>query len=117
MKETERYSKKEQQTRDMMNLCIDTLHKMHGQNLPASFWVTLDMLADAFDIYYSAHSNIISKDVTDKYNTRNPATAVFSQQQLYINRLLNNLGLTPMAAHKMTKNSDAMPSELDEFMS
>ena len=116
MKEQERYKDKSQDTQKMMGACLDTLHKIHGAVIPSSFWVTLDMLADSFEIYYAAFSSVLTDGTHTKFNTKNPATAVFSQQQLYINRLLNNLGLTPMAAHKMTKNGDAMPSELDEFM-
>ena len=118
MKEQERYKNHDKRTQERIAECLATLHKIHGKDLSDSYWVALDLMADSFDIYFTALDSIKTTGVigNEKFKSKNPALPCMAQQQLYINRLLNNLGLTPMALNKMKKGADAMPSDLDEFL-
>lgn len=115
---TERYKNYPERTQKRIGEVLETLHKQHGEKLPQAYWATLDMLADSYEIYFEALDSIKKKGViaNEKYKTKNPALPLVSQQQLFITRLLNTLGCTPVSAAKMKKSNDSMPSELDEFL-
>ena len=114
----ERYKDYPARTKKRIQEVLETLHKQHGETLPQAYWATLDLLADSYEIYFEALDSIKKKGViaNEKYKTKNPALPLISQQQLFITRLLNNLGCTPVSAAKMKKSNDSMPSDLDEFL-
>ena len=115
------YKKYPQKVQEYMQNVIDCL-KQDYKDIPASWRVSLDLIADNVDIYLKAKEDIdnnglLRKD-THGRTFKNQCFPLMTTAQDHIIKLLQSFALTPMSKSKM-RNMDIDDSEspLDEFMS
>lgn len=117
---TKRYNKYSNKTQDWMNNLINSLKKEVGEEIPDSYFVSLDLIADAVELYFNAINEIKVNGLichTPKgEKVKNPAIPVINSTQLFIHKMLSSFGLTMMSASKMKKQNLPAPNELDEFL-
>lgn len=78
--------------------------------IPISYEVSLDLLADAFETYLDAkyqiqkHGILIESSRGDYI--KNPALSALNSSQLFISKLLSQFALTRMSKSKLKENKD-----------
>lgn len=111
------YSKK---TQEWMNQLLNTLKKQCDGNIPDSYYVTLDLIADSVELYFDALQRIKKDGIVIKGGrgdkVKHPAISVINNCQTFIQRMLSSSGLTALSAAKLNKSDASQPNELDEFM-
>lgn len=115
-----KYEKYTAKTQAWMNNLIKTLKRDVGDELPESYYVSLDLIADAVELYFNALEEIKANGLI--YTThkgdklKNPAIPVINSTQLFIHKMLSSFGLTMMSAAKMKRPNAVLPNALDEFL-
>lgn len=116
----DRYKKYSPKAQEWLNRLITTLKKQCDGELPESYYVTLDLIADSVDMYFTALEQVKKDGITIKDKrgipVKHPAISVINNSQLFIQRMLNASGLTALSAAKLKKGDVSNPSELDEFL-
>lgn len=104
----------------MRNL-VDSLSRDYKE-IPMSWRVSLDLIADNYDIYLKAKKDIDINGIIiqgQRGNSKNKALAVMNQAQTKIIQLMDSFALTPKSSAKIKKadKSDQFKDELDELIS
>jgi len=108
------YSNYDKRVKTYMSKLEKTLKSTHGE-ITQDTEVNLDLLAANLNIYFKIVDEISEKGVMvsgrDKLMVKQPLLASLNSQNQTIIKLINTLGLTPMAKYKM-KN---LVSEEEDF--
>ena len=114
-----RYKTYSQQVQDWMNNLIEELYNEIG-DIPNSYIMQLDMLADACDILVKSKKEIDDNGlvVEDSRHgkVKNSACAIWNSANLTINKLLNQLIMTRSAKSKLKNIDIDEESPIDEFI-
>lgn len=118
MKNT-KYSAYTKEIQSWMQKLENTLKKEMGE-LPESFDVQFALLADALDLYVKSKKEIDDKGILVKDSrgglVKNPAISSYNSSALFIEKMLNQFGLTRMAKSKMRESIEDTTSPIDEFI-
>lgn len=103
---------------EYMQNVIDCL-KQDYKEIPASWRISLDLIADNYAIYLQAKNNVLNEGLIRKDNHgrtfKNQSFPLMLNTQAYIIKLLSNFGLTPMSKSKM-KNIDMDEFDMEDFL-
>jgi len=99
MKAKELYAHYDKKTQDYMQCLFDCIEQDYGE-IPSSWRISLDLIADNYEVYLKAKNSVITDGVTIG-SQRNPqyTTMISTQQMLF--KLLSSFALTPMTRSKM----------------
>lgn len=119
MNAKEIYKKYPEKVQKYMQNVIDCL-KQDYKEIPSSWRVSLDLIADNVDIYLKAKEDIdknglIRKD-THNRTFKNQCFPLMTTAQDHIIKLLQSFALTPMSKSKMKNVEFDDESPLDEFI-
>lgn len=106
------------QVQEYMKNVIDCL-KQDYKDIPASWRISLDLIADNYDIYLKAKKLVkaegISAQDSKKNTIVNPSLKVMNTAQDKILKLLSSFALTPLSRSKM-KNLETGGDLYDELV-
>ena len=117
-----KYKNYSERTKEWMQQLFDALAE-GGKQIPPAFMVSLDLLADAVEVYEAGMQSIRDNGVmvaNDRgYKVKNPAITIVNNEQNYIVKMLTQYGLTKLAKARLAKidDEDGEASPLDEFLS
>ena len=117
-----KYKNYSERTKEWMQQLFDALEE-GGKQIPQAFMVSLDLLADAVEVYEAGMQSIRDNGVmvaNDRgYKVKNPAITIVNNEQNYIVKMLTQYGLTKLAKARLAKidDEDGEASPLDEFLS
>ena len=116
-----KYKNYSERTKVWMQQLFDALEE-GGKTIPPAFMVSLDLLADAVEVYEAGMQSIRDNGVmvqNDRgYKVKNPAITIVNNEQNYIVKMLTQYGLTKLAKARLAKidDEDGESSPLDEFL-
>lgn len=106
------------EVQEYMNNVIKCLQEDYG-NIPESWRVSLDLIADNYMIYLDAKKDVLANGLshTDNYGRtgKNPSLGVMNQAQRNLTDLLKAFALTPMSKSKM-RNLNTSVETADEYI-
>ena len=112
------YSKYDKQVQDYMQNVIDCL-KQDYKNIPSSWRISLDLIADNYAIYLKAKNDVMENGLLrkDTHNRtfKNQSFSLMMATQNVIMRLLSSFGLSPMSKSKM-KNMDTEDFGIEDLL-
>lgn len=113
-----RYIDNDKKVQEYMAFIADALIERH-QEVPESFVISLDLLAQNLEIMIKSSGEMNKQDGMtddDRYHGKKKSAALqtYFQAQGYINNILTAFGLNPMAKSKMKKNQDDV--NIDQFL-
>ena len=117
-----KYKNYSERTQVWMQQLVDALED-GGKPIQPAFMVSLDLLADAVEVYEAGMKSIREDGVMMKndrgYKVKNPAITIVNNEQNYIVKMLPQYGLTKLAKARLAKidDEDDGESPLDEFLS
>lgn len=104
-----RYTEYSQDIQEYMNIIISDIQENYGE-VPDRFIVSLDLIADTYEVRADALKNIKTKGVMkeDKYHGEqgNQSVTTFFQAQRFITDMIKSFALTPMAKSRMKENKE-----------
>jgi phage terminase small subunit len=116
----ERYMKYSRKTQEWMDNLLTTLSKQCEGNIPDSYFVTLDLIADSVELYFDALQRVKNDGIVIKGGrgdkVKHPAISVINNCQTFIQRMLSASGLTALSAAKLNKADLSQPNDLDDFI-
>ena len=99
------YSEYSKEVQDYMNNVIKCLHEDYGDKIPESWRISLDLIADNYEIYLKAKNDIMNNGLirTDNQGRtfKNQNVAIMNVAQRNLTDLLKAFALTPMSKSKM----------------
>lgn len=112
------YSKYDKQVQDYMQNVIDCL-KQDYKNIPSSWRISLDLIADNYAIYLKAKNDVMENGLlrkdTQNRTFKNQSFSLMMATQNVIMRLLSSFGLSPMSKSKM-KNMDTEDFGIEDLL-
>ena len=106
MNAKELYKDKSERTQKWMQQLINTIES-DGKKQPAAHAVSLEMIADAIELYFKSYEIIIKEGVIvpghDGTPKKHPAFVSLVNQQNYIAKMLTLFGLNKMSSAKLAK--------------
>ena len=106
MNAKELYKDKSERTQKWMQQLINTIES-DGKKQPAAYAVSLEMIADAIELYFKSYESTIKEGVIlpghDGTPTKHPAFVSLVNQQNYIAKMLTLFGLNKMSSAKLAK--------------
>ena len=112
------YSKYDKQVQDYMQNVIDCL-KQDYKNIPSSWRISLDLIADNYAIYLKAKNDVMENGLlrkdTQNRTFKNQSFSLMMATQNVIMRLLSSFGLSPMSKSKM-KNMDTDDFGIEDLL-
>ena len=112
------YSKYDKQVQDYMQNVIDCL-KQDYKNIPSSWRISLDLIADNYAIYRKAKNDVMENGLlrkdTQNRTFKNQSFSLMMATQNVIMRLLSSFGLSPMSKSKM-KNMDTEDFGIEDLL-
>jgi len=117
MKAKEIYKDKSEKVQAYMQSVIDCLEQDYGA-IPNSWRVSLDLIADNYDIYLHAIDELHQHGLTQNYGghvSRSPAFMIMSQAQNLILALLQQFALTPVSKSRIRK-FDASTVKIEDLI-
>ena len=106
MNAKELYKDKSERTQKWMQQLINTIES-DGKKQPAAYAVSLEMIADAIELYFKSYEIIIKEGVIvpghDGTPKKQPAFVSLVNQQNYIAKMLTLFGLNKMSSAKLAK--------------
>lgn len=112
------YSKYDKQVQDYMQNVIDCL-KQDYKNIPSSWRISLDLIADNYAIYLKAKNDVMENGLlrkdTQNRTFKNQSFSLMMATQNVIMRLLSSFGLSPMSKSKM-KNMDTDDFDIEDLL-
>ena len=106
MNAKELYKDKSERTQKWMQQLINTIES-DGKKQPAAYAVSLEMIADAIELYFKSYEIIIKEGVIvpghDGTTKKHPAFVSLVNQQNYIAKMLTLFGLNKMSSAKLAK--------------
>lgn len=115
---TEIYKNYPVEVQEYMQNVIDCLTQDY-KTIPSSWRVSLDLIADNYDIYLKAKEDVNKNGLlrVDKQGRtfKNQCYAIMTTAQACLTKLLSNFALTPMSKSKI-KNFDAEEDTFDALI-
>ena len=112
------YSKYDKQVQEYMQNVIDCL-KQDYKNIPSSWRISLDLIADNYAIYLKAKNDVMENGLLRKDNQnrtfKNQSFSLMMATQNVIMRFLSSFGLSPMSKSKM-KNMDTEDFGIEDLL-
>lgn len=112
------YSKYDKQVQEYMQNVIDCL-KQDYKNIPSSWRISLDLIADNYAIYLKAKNDVMENGLlrkdTQNRTFKNQSFSLMMATQNVIMRLLSSFGLSPMSKSKM-KNMDTDDFGIEDLL-
>lgn len=104
METKERYSKYPEKVQAYMEGIIAEIKRDYG-SIPASWFISLDLLADQLNIYYDASQDIIENGVSyinrDNRRCKSPSVTTINNCIGAINMIIKNFALSPVGRSKI----------------
>ena len=111
------YKDKSERTQKWMQQLVKTIES-DGKKQPEAYVVSLEMIADAIELYFKSYDAIIKDGVMvigpNGLPQKHPAFSPLTNQQNYIAKMLSLFGLNKMSKAKLSK-LDSADSSLDEL--
>lgn len=112
------YYKYDTRVQEYMQNVIDCLEQDYGK-IPASWRVSLDLIADNYSIYLNS-LDIIEKEALFKQDNygrtyKHPAFGIMNQAQTQLKDLLKSFALTPVSKQKM-KQLEQADIDADKYL-
>jgi len=99
------YSEYSEEVQEYMKNVIKCLHEDYGEKIPESWRISLDLIADNYEIYLRAKKDIMENGlIRTDYQGRtfkNQNISIFNNAQRNITDQLKSFALTPMSKSKM----------------
>lgn len=113
------YSKYPKEVQDYMQNVLDCLEQDYGK-VPTSWRVSLDLIADNYDLYLKTKKQIEEEGLVRKdpaHGTfKHPLLPVMNMAQTQLKDLLKAFSLTPMSKAKMKSLKTADEINTNEFL-
>ena len=105
METRERYSEYPTKIQQYMKSLILEIQQDYGC-IPASWWISLDMLADQLNIYFMASKDVLEKGVShinrENRQVKNPSITTINNCVASINSIIKNFALSQVEGTDMT---------------
>jgi phage terminase small subunit len=104
METRERYSEYPTKIQQYMKSLILEIQQDYGC-IPASWWISLDILADQLNIYFMASKDVLEKGVShinrENRQVKNPSITTINNCVASINSIIKNFALSPVGRSKI----------------
>lgn len=112
------YKDYDKRVQEYMQNVMDCL-KQDYKDVPKSWRISLDLIADNYDIYLKARDNVMREGLIRKDNQgrtfKNQSFPLMNVAQQNIMRLMSSFALTPMSKSKM-KNVDTSDIDIEDLI-
>ena len=109
MNAKQRYKDYSKETQNYMQKIIDGLGDQNNE-IPESWEVSIDMMADNYEVYYRAKTAVLTEGLIRKDNQnrtfKNQSYPLMINSQQNLVKLLMQFGLTPVSKTKIKKNNN-----------
>ena len=115
----ELYTQYAPEVQEYMKNVVECLRADYGKNIPESWRISLDLIADNYEIYLKAKNDIMKNGLlrTDSQGRtfKNQNISIMNMSQRNITDLLKAFALTPMSKSKM-KMLDNSKFDEEEYL-
>lgn len=112
------YKNYDKQVQEYMQNVIDCL-KQDYKEIPTSWRISLDLIADNYAIYLQAKDNVMKEGLIRKDNHgrtfKNQSFPLMLNTEAMVIKLLSSFGLSPMSKSKI-KNFDAESMSIEDLL-